>query len=196
MKSTLRIAMLIGLIAAFVNQAEASPIVYLGTLSNGVASAGSNGQAPDNQANPVGADYWQFFANLDENVDIFGDRQAGHYDMAFWVFFGTFADTNDFGATFDAGDPGFVDFGDDEDSPNIAGPFGDPHLIFNAPFSGMYTVAVTNFLSDGGAPKPYTLQAGGLNSATVPEPSSMLLLGSGMTALLAARRRAKRTRVS
>jgi hypothetical protein len=189
MKFSLRILILMAVVVAVAAQAQAAPIVYLGTLDNGVPAAGVNNQAPGNFSNPNGADYWQFYATAGDLVTVFGDRQAGHYDMSFWIFAGTFGDTTDFGASFDASDPGFIAFGDDQDPPNIAGPFGDPRSVFNAPITGFYTVAVTNFASNANPPNPYELTARGIS--TVPEPASMLLLGSGVTSLIAARRRRK-----
>jgi hypothetical protein len=195
MKSSFRVVMLIGFVVALAARAEAAPIVYLGTLPNGVAVAGINGQVAGNPSTPAGADYWQFFATAGSLVNVFGDRQAGHYDMSFWIFSGLYADTSDFGPSF----PGlqaanFIAFGDDQDPPNIAGPFGDPNVSFIAPSTGGYTVAVTNFLSSAGPPNPYTLTATGITA--VPEPASMLLLGSGISGLIAARRRrARKARV-
>jgi PEP-CTERM motif-containing protein len=170
-----------------VGSAQAVPIVYLGTLSNGVPVNGVNTQNPDNEDNPVGADYWQFSATAGSAVTVFGDRLEGHYDMSFWIFQGVFADTTAFGAEFDSGDPGFIGFGDDEDPANIAGPFGDPRVNFNAPVTGTYTVAVTNFVSSAGPPNPYQLQTNGISA--VPEPSTLILLGFGLVPLVLRQRR-------
>jgi hypothetical protein len=108
--------------------------------------------------------------------------------MSFLIFSGLYGDTNDFApGGFDGLEPGFIAFGDDQDPANIPGPFGDPRSVFLAPVTGFYTVAVTNFLSSAGPPNPYTLQAEGISA--IPEPASMLLLGSGISGLIAARRR-------
>lgn len=172
-------------VLAIAGSATAAPIVYEGTLHNGVQVAGVNTQVAGSQNNPVGADYWLFQASAGSAITVFGDRQAGHYDMSFWVLAGQFADTNDFGGSFDFGDSSFVMFGDDEDAPNIAGPFGDPRVAFIAPTTGFYTVAVTNYLSSNQPPNPYTLQANG-----VPEPMTLSLLGLGLAAAAVRRRRA------
>ncbi len=170
---------------AIAGPATAAPIVYEGTLHNVTPVAGVNMQVAGSQNNPVGADYWQFQASAGSAVTVFGDRQAGHYDMSFWIFSGLFADTNDFGGSFDGGDAAFSAFGDDQDAPNIAGPFGDPRVAFIAPVTGWYTVAVTNFLSNNQPPNPYTLEARG-----VPEPMTLSLLGLGLAAAGVRRRRA------
>lgn len=170
---------------AVAGSANAAPITYLGTLSPGTPVVEVNTQGSGNQSNPVGADYWGFYADAGDAITITGDRLAIHYDMSLWVLFGQFADTNDFGAFFDGGDSTFVTFADDE-IPD-PGPFGDPQAIFVAPFSGFYTIAVTNFLSSAGPPNPYSLVATGVN---VPEPITLSLLGLGLAAAAARRRRA------
>jgi hypothetical protein len=156
---------------------EGALITYVGQLQNGVPVNGVNNQAPSNSDNPVGAVYYSFYATAGSVVTVTGDRLAGHYDMAFWVFSGLFNDTNDFGGAFDSSDAGFIDFGDDEQPPNIAGPFGDPQSVFNAPVTGFYTVAVTNFLSSAGPPNPFQLQATGIDNV-VPEPGTLAMFGT------------------
>jgi hypothetical protein len=185
---SLRVILSMAFVVALAAQAQAAPIAYLGTLQPGVPVAFSNTQSAGSQSDPVGADYWQFYAEAGNLITVFGDRQAGHFDMSFWIFSGLYGDTNDFApGGFDGLEPGFIAFGDDQDPANIPGPFGDPRSVFLAPVTGFYTVAVTNFLSSAGPPNPYTLQAEGISA--IPEPASMLLLGSGISGLIAARRR-------
>lgn len=189
MKTRFFASLVVGSLTLGVASASATPITYLGTLQPGVQVTGINTQVPGSTTNPEGADYWQFYANAGDAVTVFGDRLASHYDMSFFILFGTFADTSAFGGSFDVTDSSFTAFGDDEAPPNIAGPFGDPLEAFVAPTTGFYTVAVTNFLSSAGPPNPYALQADGIQA--VPEPASMILMGTGLVGLVIARRRAR-----
>lgn len=179
--------LVVGAIVGLPAIAGAVPITYLDTLSNGVPVFGANTQVASSENNPLGADYYRFYTTAGSHVILSGIRLAGHYDMSFWVLSGQYTDTSAFGASFNAGDAPFMDFGDDEASPAIPGPFGDPRSNFFAPSTGWYTVAVTNFLSSAGPPNPYSLVASGVEN--VPEPGTLLLLGSGITGLVLRRRR-------
>jgi hypothetical protein len=168
--------------------AGAVPITYT-TLSDGVLVFGSNTQNFNNEDNPLGANYYRFHATAGNEITIIGRRQVGHYDMSFWVFSAVFSDTDDFGGSFDNGDAFGADFGDDELPPLFPGPFGDPRSVFDAPVTGYYTIAVTNFFSSAGPPNPFSLVAEGIDNAAVPEPGTLILLGSGLTGLVMRRRR-------
>ncbi len=189
MKSIL-LAFLLGFIA--VPAAQATPISYT-RLSNGVPVVGQIA-ATHVYNNPVGAQYYSLFANAGSTVNVVGARLEANYDMAFWLFRGLFADTNDFGGLFAYSSPAFVTIGDDENPANIPGPYGDPNSSFFVSTSGFYTVAVANFVS--GDPGPdglfdYRLTARGISAQNIPAPAVLALLGLGLVVLAYTHRRTK-----
>lgn len=167
----------------------AAPITYTATLYDGVPVIGTISQPNSSASNPVGAVYYSFFANVGAPVVVTGARLSGPYDMSFWVYSGLYSDTTQFGANFSSAHPNFIAFGDDQLPPNIPGPFGDPLVSFPAPTTGFYTVAVTNFLSNGTPPYDFRLTATGVSSAEIPEPGTWALIGLGLAGLAVLRRR-------
>lgn len=161
---------------------NATPISYEGQLFDGVTVYGSiSGSYSGN------GDWWNFYADADDVVTITGHRQEASLDPAFTLYSGM-GDTDDltYLATAD----------DDVPEPlGLAGPYADPQLTnFDIPTTGFYSLNMWSYLS--GSPGcddvwDYSLVIHG-NSATVPEPSALLLLGLGLAGLGVAARQ-KRT---
>jgi len=166
---------------------SAVPITYTATLYDGIPVIGTISQPNGEPSNPVGAVYYSFFANVGASVTVTGARLSGPYDMSFWVLQGLYTDTNVFGS--DLSSLGYIAFGDDQLPPNLPGPYGDPRVTFVAPSTGFYTVAVTNFASNGTPPYDFRLTATGISEATIPEPGTWTLAALGLLALFARRRR-------
>jgi hypothetical protein len=108
-----------------------------------------------------------------------------------FVFQGLYTDTDDFGPFFSLADANFVAFGDDDTGPFVPGPIGDPFVSFNAPTTGFYTIAVTNFLSSANPPFDFQITATGIVNA--PEPASMAVFGLIAVGAFGVRRRLKAT---
>ncbi|HKZ08717.1 MAG TPA: hypothetical protein VJU81_24825 [Methylomirabilota bacterium] len=167
------------LLGAWTQMAEAVPIVYLGTLQSGVPVTDT---VPDGGPNdPLLADYWQFTLTQAAQVTITGHRLEGGLDPAFWVYRGTFSDTDQFGGDLD--NIASLDFGDDELSPAIAGPFGDPFSSLQLP-EGTYTIAFVSYANSGDGPWGYCLELNGpatnCSDRQVPIPATLALLGLGV----------------
>ena len=76
-----------------------------------------------------------------------------------------------------------VGTGDDDDPPNVGGPFGDPNYSFAIANTGWYATAVGNFLGNPGVGE-YNITITG----QTPEPGALSLLALGGLALLRRRR--------
>lgn len=168
--------------------AAADPIVYSGELFNAVPAVGAvplNGDG-NGVDNPSDWDWWYFYAETGNAVSIVIDRLTGDIDPASSAHFAGAVlpgDTAPMLTVFDfpAGTV-FMGSGDDNDPPNVPGPFGDPNYGFVATGTGWHTVAVANFLGTPG-PGEYQIVVRGIT----PEPGSLALLSVGLLAL--ARRR-------
>jgi len=169
------------LMAGFGQMAEAVPITYLGTLQSGVPV--SDSVPVGGPADPLLADYWQFTLAQDATVTITGHRLEAGLDPSFFLFRGTFADTDEFGGDFFGGPIASLAFADDDipELPGLEGPFSDPFLSIQLP-TGTYTVAFVSNSNDGSGPFAYCLELNGpatCNGTSVPAPASLLLLGLG-----------------
>ncbi len=181
-------------LATTARPAQALPITYAGALTDSVPSLGTSTQDDAGlffsyTDDPEGADYWSLSVLAGARVTVSGRRLAEHFDMVLWVFRnpdqsgdGRYEDTSEFGGFLTPATPGFVGFFDD--NIDVPGPFGDPQGQFIAPATGVYTFIVTSGLSDVGSPDPYSLQV-----STMPEPGTLVLLGTGLTLVARASRR-------
>jgi hypothetical protein len=88
---------------------------------------------------PNAADYWQFTLTETTAVTITGHRLEAGLDPAFFLFSGTFTDTDQFGGSLNNG---ALHFADDEipEPPGLAGLFADPFLAGEA--AGVVRAAV------------------------------------------------------
>ena len=174
----------------------AVPIFYEGDITSGIPVFGSvsGGGWVNEIASEV--DFWRFFGTAGDVIDLRGDRLDIGLDTAFSLDFGTTAaDESAFDNGGDFGGLNFLLIRDDEIS--NPGPFGDPFLDdFVLPSTGFYTVAIGGFLSST-PDDQYRYQLalsgatgeGGNGEPVIPEPMSMILLGSGFVGLAASRKK-------
>lgn len=119
-----------------------------------------------------------------DHVNVEVDRLTGDIDPVSASFFGQPEDTDPMVDIF--GTPAgavFVALGDDNDPPNVPGPFGDPNYSFNIANTGWYATVVGNFLGNPG-PGEYNITITG----QTPEPAALSLLALGSLVLLRRRR--------
>lgn len=182
MRTTLAILAVAGLAAVSNAQVVINGDV---TFAPGFGSITTNG---DTTANPAAWTYWTFSANAGDNLDVEVNRLVGELDPIAAVVLGNLA-----GAAFAdnifsnpiMGLP-LVAAGDDNDPANLPGPWGDPHMAFVAPATGVYTIAVSSFAS-AQIPTPGYVHEVIVRGSTVPAPGAAGLLALG--GLIAARRR-------
>ncbi len=109
------------------------------------------GVGPD-EPDPLLSEYWIFAADAGDQVTLSANRLEDEVDLKMYLFAGAVTDSaGQFGAEIDSSDPNYLGTGDDE----IAhpGPFGDPEITANAPYTALYTAIVTHYgatANDGG----------------------------------------------
>ena len=178
-------------------EACAVPIFYEGDITSGIPVFGSVSGSGWVGEIASEVDFWRFFGTAGDVVDLRGDRLDIGLDTAFSLYSGTTAaDESAFLISNDFGGLSFLLIRDDEIS--NPGPFGDPFLDdFVLPSTGFYTVAIGGFLSS--TPDDQYRYQLALSGATgggdgqeepvIPEPLSMILLGSGFAGLAASRKK-------
>ena len=174
--------------------AHAVPIAYEGTITAGTPVTGSVSGDGWETENAAGVDFWRVNGVAGQSFSVRGTRLNANLDPALTLYFGTTAaDASQFLHDADWGGLVFLAIADDE-VPVASGPGADPLLSnFRLPFTGLYTIAIGGFSSNGAGPFSYSMQTTQI-AAAVPEPETVMLMSAGLGLLLAVQRRRKARR--
>ncbi|MEW6219896.1 MAG: VPLPA-CTERM sorting domain-containing protein [Thermodesulfobacteriota bacterium] len=160
---------------------EAAPITYEGGITSGSTVYGYVSE-PSGTGSP-NDDFWHFSASAGDTITLTGQRLENSLDLALYLYQGVGTDTNQLTMIGGADDNW-------PELPGLEGPFADPRLTMTLASGGQYTVQMWSFASgDPGCDGQYFYQLSLEGAHPVPVPASLLLLGSGLTGLVAVRRR-------
>jgi len=186
LKKSLMVAASVGCVAVgTLSSTSVFAATFNGSLINGQTQTGT--VAPgDNTSNPNGWSFWQFLGNAGDSTTLTVRRLVGELDPAFGVWFGTESNISNYLSIFSSSaNTQLVASVDDNLSPAISGPFGDPQAAFTLGQTGVYTVAVSSFASSPSSdPFPYSITLNGSGATPVPTPALLPgLIGLGMGVL-------------
>ncbi|MFT3686637.1 MAG: hypothetical protein QM783_17250 [Phycisphaerales bacterium] len=133
------------------------------------------------------ANFFTISANAGDHITFSGARLTGALDPAIYVFEGDMTGFA-FGPNGEIPNFDFITFGDDELSPNLPGPYGDPRGDFPVLHSGIFTLLIISNGSDA-SPSGYDYRITASGSTVVPTPAAAAALGLSAAASLRRRRR-------
>lgn len=154
---------------------SAAAVTYEGTISNNsfAMGAGFQGDVPLNSINdPSLWDFWAFCATAGDQVTIEVHRTTNEMDPAMDLHEGSTTTTDGLSAGTSGSNPDLnhLVFADDNNGipHGVGGSFADPRIVETLPSTGLYTLAVYDFIGDGPAPK-YEIHMAGATDPGVPE---------------------------